>query len=157
MKFVVLVATITLSSVAWGQGDNLGDRALADDAVVNETEVDTATEEEVDTKRHAVAGQAALLRGLDTITGSARNVAVAVGKSTKFGRLTIQLHACRYWPENPSTHSFAFVEVIEDEDASPIFKAWLIAASPAISAMEHPRYDIWLIRCNADTESPSNF
>ncbi|MGB0800115.1 MAG: DUF2155 domain-containing protein, partial [Planktomarina sp.] len=24
---------------------------------------------------------------------------------------------------------------------------WMVASSPALNALEHPRYDIWVLRC----------
>ncbi len=111
---------------------------------------------EVKIDRPAADGTAAHLRALDTIVGTVSDLPVTVGESVQFGRLSISVSACRFLPENPSTHSFAFVTVSENPDQPPVFDAWMIAAAPALSAMEHPRYDIWLIRCSAETESSSN-
>jgi len=29
----------------------------------------------------------------------------------------------------------------------PVFKGWMIASSPALNALDHPRYDVWVLRC----------
>ena len=137
MRIAAAAAASVLAFAVWGQTDS------------EESELEGA-------ERPAVAGASALLRGLDTITGSASNFTAQVGGTAEFGRLTVEVSACRYLPENPSTHSFAFVTVFENPDETPVFNAWMIASAPALSAMEHPRYDIWLIRCSAETESDSN-
>ena len=28
-----------------------------------------------------------------------------------------------------------------------IFSGWMLASSPALNALEHPRYDVWVLRC----------
>jgi hypothetical protein len=35
-------------------------------------------------------------------------------------------------------------------DNAPVFSGWMIASSPALSAMDHPRYDVWILRCDTD-------
>ena len=32
---------------------------------------------------------------------------------------------------------------------APAFHGWMIASSPALSALEHSRYDVWVIRCRS--------
>ena len=31
-----------------------------------------------------------------------------------------------------------------------LFSGWMYASSPAVSAMEHPVYDVWVIDCKPD-------
>jgi hypothetical protein len=28
-----------------------------------------------------------------------------------------------------------------------VFSGWMIADSPALSALDHARYDVWILRC----------
>ena len=108
-------------------------------------------EENVDEEGLAISGTQAHLRGLDTIVGSTQDFTVAVGgPPAHFGRLLVEVSSCRYLEENPSTHSYGFITVKENPELPPIFNAWMIAAAPALSAMDHPRYDIWLITCSGE-------
>lgn len=101
----------------------------------------------------AISGTHARLRGLDTMTGSTQDFDIEVGgPASRFGRLSIDVSACRYFAENPATQSYAFITVKEMSKSLPVFSAWMIAASPALSAMDHPRYDIWLINCRTETD-----
>lgn len=100
-----------------------------------------------ETEAVAVSGSAALIRGLDTITGERQDFEVAVGETVVFGRLRISVEDCRYLPENPATHSYASMRITEQPAGTVVFHAWMIASSPALSAMEHTRYDVWLIHC----------
>jgi hypothetical protein len=31
---------------------------------------------------------------------------------------------------------------------APVFQGWLIGSAPALHALDHPRYDVWVLRCN---------
>lgn len=35
----------------------------------------------------------------------------------------------------------------KEEEAGPLFSGWMFASSPGLSALEHPVYDVWVIRC----------
>ena len=37
---------------------------------------------------------------------------------------------------------------IREEEAR--FYGWMFASSPALSALDHPRYDIWVLKCRID-------
>ncbi|MCY3877610.1 MAG: DUF2155 domain-containing protein [Rhodobacteraceae bacterium] len=111
---------------------------------------------EIEGSQPAVDGAAALLRALDTIVGTTTDIQVPVGEAVPFLRFSVSVSSCRYRPESPATHSYAFVTISEKPEQPPIFDAWMISSSPALSAMEHPRYDIWLVRCSATAESVTN-
>jgi len=54
---------------------------------------------------------------------------------------------CRYPAGNPSGNAYAALEVSEAGKAGTLFSGWMIASAPALSALEHSRYDVWVIRC----------
>jgi len=91
-------------------------------------------------------GQGAVLRLLDKITGQSQDVAVPVGGTTEIGPYRVALRACRYPTGNPAGDAFAYV-VIGPEGGDALFQGWMIGSSPALNALDHPRYDVWVIRC----------
>lgn len=93
------------------------------------------------------SGTGAELRVLDKVSGQSSNYDLASGSSVEIGQLTVALRACRYPEGAPSNDAFAFLEVSETDTAVSIFKGWMIASSPALNAMEHSRYDVWVLRC----------
>ncbi len=95
-------------------------------------------------------GIGAIMRGLDTITGRVSEFEVAVGRPQRFDRLSIRLDECRYLPENPAVHSYGYVVIDEIDSGETLFSAWMIASAPALSAMDHHRYDVWLVRCKSE-------
>jgi hypothetical protein len=40
--------------------------------------------------------------------------------------------------------------VLDSLNDTPVFSGWMIASSPALNAMDHPRYDVWLLRCQTE-------
>lgn len=97
----------------------------------------------------------AKLRFLDKLTGVVTDLVLQNGTSQKEGRLTITLDGCRYDPENPGAEAYAHVTVLDANLTDPVFDGWMVASSPALSALDHPRYDVWVLRCDVpDLELP---
>ena len=88
-----------------------------------------------------------VLRGLDRYNGDVFDIEMPSGTSARVGRLTITLTECRYPAGNPSGDAYAGLQITEDADDNVLFSGWMVASSPALSALEHPRYDIWVMRC----------
>ncbi len=104
--------------------------------------------------------QVAVLQGLDKITARTSTFTVPVGGVNQFGQLSVTVRACRKAPPVDPPESAAFVEIVErkqGEEPKGHFSGWMFASSPALSAMEHPVYDVWVIDCrNESTSSASD-
>ena len=87
------------------------------------------------------------LRALDTITGLVEDIELAVGDTTVYERLMISVKDCRYPRVNINADAFAYLVIRDVREILPSFEGWMIASSPALSALEHPRYDVWVLRC----------
>ncbi len=88
-----------------------------------------------------------VVRVLDKITGVVEDVELRNGESRQFGLLTIELGECRYPSSNPSGDAYELLTITYRDQQPPVFEGWMIASAPAISALEHPRYDVWALRC----------
>lgn len=115
----------------------------------------TATSE-IDTT--AIGGEGALLRGLDKLNGEAVDLELDNGYSVAFGDLRVDLAECRYPEDNATGEAYAFLTIYDGVEAvDPLFQGWMIASSPALSALDHARFDIWVLRCKTpepeETES----
>jgi len=86
------------------------------------------------------------LRALDRMLGRPTDIELEIGQTVLFGRIAINVPECRYPAENPASDAFAHVRVI-DTGGNTLFDGWMVASSPALSALEHPRYDVWVLRC----------
>ncbi len=92
-------------------------------------------------------GSGAVLRALDKFSGQVTDLRVLSGETAEFARLSIRVGECRYPSENPASDAFAYMEVSETGRSDLAFAGWMIASSPALSALDHARYDVWLMRC----------
>lgn len=94
----------------------------------------------------------AILRALDKTTARVEELNIPVNQPLKFGTLIITAHTCRVTPPEEMPEAASFLEVSEfkpGEKDIPLFRGWMFASSPALSAMEHPVYDIWVTGCKA--------
>lgn len=100
----------------------------------------------------ATAPGGAMLRWLDKMSGQAHDIRLAPGDSAAAGGLVVTLKECRYPIEDPTSDAYAFLTIREAEGNASLFSGWMIADSPALSALDHPRYDVWPVRCVTTSE-----
>lgn len=106
----------------------------------------------------AKAATVAVLQGLDKTTARVSRFDAPVDQSVKFGTLLITVRACVKAPpeEPPNTAAFLEIDKVQPGDANGVvskrvFSGWMFAASPAVSALEDPIYDINVLDCKSDT------
>ena len=95
-------------------------------------------------------GSGAILRGLDKVSGIPVDLPLAVGDTVALGWLQITLGDCRYPVDNQAGDAFAWLVIRERNAEVLIFEGWMIASSPALNALDHPRFDVWVIRCTTE-------
>lgn len=93
------------------------------------------------------SGTGALLRGLDKVNGHTVDVEIATGETTAVFGLDVALGDCRFPADNPTGDAFAYLTIWDKGASNWIFDGWMIASSPALSALDHRRYDVWVLRC----------
>lgn len=91
-------------------------------------------------------GGVVALRALDKMLGQPTDIDLSIGQTVVFGRIAIRAIECRYPAGDPSGDAFARLEVL-DLEGETLFDGWMIASSPALNALEHARYDVWVLRC----------
>lgn len=91
----------------------------------------------------------ALLRGLDKISGRTTDLPVPVGQVVRYGRLEVRLGECRYPADDPSSDAFAQLTITDTTQNVTLFSGWMVASSPALSALDDARYDVWVISCQS--------
>lgn len=89
----------------------------------------------------------AVLRALDKVTGQTVDLELSSGETVQYGRLSVHLQECRFPTGNRAGDAFAGLDIRETGREQPVFKGWMIASAPALSAMDHAQYDVWLMRC----------
>ncbi len=99
--------------------------------------------------------EGARMRQLDKMTALTRTFDIATDTEMMVDRLSVRLDACRSPADNAQHGTMAFVQIRDTKRAgeAPVFSGWMFADSPALSALDHPRYDVWVISC---TTSPGD-
>ncbi|MCE6077578.1 DUF2155 domain-containing protein [Agrobacterium vitis] len=104
-----------------------------------------------------ISNAVAVFSGLDKITGRITEFDVYINETVQFGALQVTPKACYSRDETEAQHVDAFVQVEEitlDRRIRQIFSGWMFADSPALNAIEHPIYDVWLKDCKQTSDVP---
>jgi hypothetical protein len=100
----------------------------------------------------------AIFSGLDKVTARVTTVYAPLDVPVRFGSLQMTARTCNKRPPEELPEETVFVEVDDMQaSASPkrIFTGWMFWSSPALNAVEHPVYDVWLIDCIANAPAAS--
>jgi hypothetical protein len=93
------------------------------------------------------------LQALDKITARVSHIETGIDQAVAFGSLSIVVKACRRAPPEDPPESAAFLVITEQkpgEAQALLYSGWMFASSPALAAMDHPIYDIWVTECRKD-------
>lgn len=104
-----------------------------------------------------VANPIAAFAGLDKITGRLTSFDVYIDETVQFGALQLTPRVCNTRPPTQAQRTSVFLEVDQVNlkgDVHRIFSGWMFADSPALSAIDHAVYDVWLIECKQTSDVP---
>jgi hypothetical protein len=104
-----------------------------------------------------ISNPIAAFSGLDKITGRITNFDVYIDETVQFGALQITPRVCYTRPPTETQRTSVFVEVDQVSlkgGTQRIFTGWMFADSPALNAIDHPVYDIWLVDCKQNSDTP---
>ena len=100
----------------------------------------------------------AVMQGLDKITARVSRFDAPVGQPVRFGTLSIVVRDCEKSAPEERPENAAFVQIDETrpkEQKSRLFSGWMFSSSPALSALEHPVYDVNLLECKPPPGAPA--
>ncbi|HRH21408.1 MAG TPA: DUF2155 domain-containing protein [Brevundimonas sp.] len=103
----------------------------------------------------------AIIQALDKVTAVSIRFAVPVGQQRRWRGLVFRVRACETTAtDEPMRDSVAYLEIFSQPrardgavDPRRVFQGWVFASSPALSGLEHPLYDAWVISCQAEAPS----
>ena len=104
-----------------------------------------------------ISNPIASFSGLDKITGRITNFDVYIDETVQFGALQITPRVCYTRPPTETQRTSVFIEVDQVSlkgGSQRIFTGWMFADSPALNAIDHPVYDIWLVDCKQSSDTP---
>lgn len=100
--------------------------------------------------QQATTAPGGTLRLLDKITGRTQDIELQNGQTQQVGLLAITMSECRYPTGNRSGDAFMLMTIVYNNAPEPVFRGWMIASAPALNALDHPRYDVWALRCRTE-------
>lgn len=89
----------------------------------------------------------ALVQALDKVNARATVLTIKVGQSAVFGSLTIAVKACSVRPSDVPADATAFLTVTDKNPEAPGFSGWMLKATPSVSMLAHPIYDVRVVGC----------
>jgi hypothetical protein len=102
-----------------------------------------------------------VLGGLDKIAARTARFEADINQQVFYNTLIVTARTCKTRPPEEPPESAAYIDIQErkpDGTTANIFSGWMFASSPALNALEHPVYDIWVISCKTvppDTAAPA--
>ena len=66
-------------------------------------------------------------------------------------RLEIALRDCRAPVSDSRGEAVAYLRIRDLREETARFSGWMFASSPALSALDHARYDVWVESCSASS------
>ncbi|MFJ6024064.1 DUF2155 domain-containing protein [Brevundimonas sp. NPDC092305] len=103
-------------------------------------------------------GRVAIVEAVDKVTAYRMRFEVPVGgRPVRFQRaLIFKARACEMSaPDEVVSDSIAYLEVnvqprgLLNAETRQVFRGWMFASTPAVSGLQHPSYDAWVVGCKA--------
>lgn len=100
----------------------------------------------------------AIVEAIDKITAKSMRFEVEVGgRPVRFeNALIITARACEVSaPDEVAPDAVGYLEIglqprgVLQNEQRQIFRGWMFASSPAVSGLQHPIYDAWIVGCKA--------
>lgn len=159
LLFIFFVSFTHIQLSSWAQEDkpevdNL-DWLFNDDIFKDEQDRQDIIPQQIQKKpeQKPIRKEIAILGALDKITTRMSKLEIPVNSSKEFYSLDIFVHSCQEASPQDKPESASFLEVRERKKGEalpvPVFKGWMFASSPSLSAMDHHVYDVWVIGCKS--------
>lgn len=92
-----------------------------------------------------------VLQGLDKETAKILTFGGRVGQTVQFRTLRIVIRRCQRTPPDQPPEKAAFLQIYDvnpvTKNRALVFSGWMFKSKPALSAMDHAVYDVWVKDC----------
>ncbi|HEY0052581.1 MAG TPA: DUF2155 domain-containing protein, partial [Caulobacteraceae bacterium] len=127
-------------------------KAISPAAEDDESRTEDAGERQVADVTRRPRHQIAVIQALDKITAESIRFEARVGRPVRYKSLVVTVRACETTTgEEAMRDSAAYLEVESQPRGGAagrqVFRGWMYAQNPAISGLQHPVYDAWVIGC----------
>ena len=97
-----------------------------------------------------IENKKAEIKILDKITAKVETFEIDVNDSLNFNSLLIEIFACYKNPPEDIPENFVLLKIYDkiiNLENQAIYQGWMISSSPSSTPLEHPIYDVWLVKC----------
>ena len=147
MKIYLAGFSLMCACAVWAQStvsaDEIDGQAAL--AILEELEGAAGDLEQVDQLGKLSEKRYANLLFLDRLNAKVKPLQIAKDQEIVEQYLTIKVKAC--FSTQGANDAVAYLVIQDEREAVPSFEGWMIASSPALSAMDHSRYDVWVEGC----------
>lgn len=89
---------------------------------------------------------AAVVKIMNKDAGKVQQVLIPVNQEVQFEKIFINVRSCKQTDPFQAEDFFAFLEISE-RDKGQIFGGWMSRNEPGQNPLQHPDYDVWLVKC----------
>ncbi len=92
-----------------------------------------------------------VLRVLNKVTGQSQLITLKPSENVRMGQLQITAVNCQTSAVKSQTDHAGLIDISEqrpgEKTLKQLFRGWMYASSPSITALEHPVYDVTMVEC----------
>lgn len=88
----------------------------------------------------------AVVRIMNKDAGKVQEVKIPVGQEFRFKKMYVNVRSCKQTDPFQAEDFYTFLEISEHEKGK-IFGGWMSRNEPGQNPLQHPDYDIWLVKC----------
>ena len=88
----------------------------------------------------------AVLRVMNKAAGKVQEIIIPVNQEIQFEKLYLNVRTCKQTDPFQAEDFWTFIEISE-KDNGQIFGGWMSRNEPGQNPLQHPDYDVWLVRC----------
>lgn len=88
----------------------------------------------------------AVVRVMNKDAGKVQEFVVPVGQELQFEKIFINVRTCKQTDPFDAEDFWVFLEIAEPEKGQ-VFSGWMSRNEPGQNPVQHPDYDVWLVRC----------
>ncbi|MBO5739891.1 MAG: DUF2155 domain-containing protein [Alphaproteobacteria bacterium] len=88
----------------------------------------------------------AVVKIMNKDAGKVQQVTIPVNQELQFEKIFINVRSCKQTDPFQPEDFFAFFEISE-RDKGRVFGGWMSRNEPGQNPLQHPDYDVWLVKC----------
>lgn len=149
MRYILLLFVLTIAVDSHAEGDDLNN-LLAQELLSNQDTKKVITSKKTENISNGYKGTA-IIQVLNKVTAVRKSFTIKVGGTQEVGTIRIYPKRCWQAPPEDLPENKVFLKVTEQKNDDNVlyelFNGWMFSSSAGLSHLEHPVYDISVLKC----------